>query len=69
VRELHSLIDFGLFGLALSNTAGTGHWTDGDPFIGMRTTEYWTSTTYHNSLDHACSVSHVYPRVGGFVGA
>jgi hypothetical protein len=56
VRELHSLIDFGFFGPALSNAAGTDHWMEGDPFLGVRTTEYWTSTTYMNSTDHAWSV-------------
>jgi hypothetical protein len=56
VKELQSLIDFGFFGPALSNTAGTAQWTDGNPFSGVRSTEYWSSTTYVNGPDHAWSV-------------
>jgi hypothetical protein len=49
VKELQSLIDYGFFDPALPDTAGTGQWTDGDPFTGVQTGPttgyYWTSTT------------------------
>ena len=45
-KELLSLLDDGYFGPALSNTAGTGHWSQGDPFNNVQSTYYWTSTTY-----------------------
>lgn len=72
VREIHSLIDFGFFGLALSNTAGTDQWTDGDVFVSVRSSEYWSSTTYAGSPeDAAWSVdlgsgnATVHPKVDG----
>jgi len=30
----------------LSNAAGTGPWKEGDAFSGVRTSLYWSSTTY-----------------------
>ena len=47
MRELQSLIHYGVHGPALPNTAGTGHWTEGDPFTDVqdRGSFYWTSTT------------------------
>ena len=51
VRELHTLIDFGFFGPALSDAAGTTQWTDGDVFLNVRSSEYWSSTTYAGSPD------------------
>jgi hypothetical protein len=45
VRELCSLLDFGFANPALSNAAGTGHWTEGDAFVGLGvSTECWSST-------------------------
>jgi Protein of unknown function (DUF1566) len=44
VKELQSLLDFGFADPVLSNAAGTGHWTEGDAFLGVRI-EYWSSTT------------------------
>jgi len=48
VKELQSLIDYGFSNPALPDTAGTGKWTDGDPFTnvqtGATTGYYWTST-------------------------
>ena len=46
VRELHSLIHYGVDSLALPNTAGTGKWTSGDPFTGVQSASYWSGTTY-----------------------
>lgn len=47
IRELVSLVNYGYVFPALSNTAGTGQWTDGDPFTGMppEVDYYWSSTT------------------------
>ena len=46
IRELQSLVDFGYTYPALPNTAGTGQWTEGDPFLGIETggSYYWSST-------------------------
>lgn len=46
VKELQSLIAFGFFMPALSNTAGTGKWSEDDPFSGVQSLFYWSSTTY-----------------------
>jgi len=46
VKELQSLIDFAYYNPALSNDAGTGHWTTGDDsFTGVQWNKYWSSTT------------------------
>jgi len=45
VQELQSLIDYGRYNPALCNTAGTGQWTSGDPFTGVQSSFYWSSTT------------------------
>jgi len=55
VRELQSLIHFGFYGPALPNTAGTGQWTEGDPFTGVQSYVYWSSTTSaHGKGDARC---------------
>ena len=48
VRELHSLIHYGLDYPALPDTAGTGHWSEGDPFTGVQSESYWSSTADMN---------------------
>jgi hypothetical protein len=45
VRELQSLLHYGFWDPAVPNTAGTGAWTEGDPFIGVQPGNYWSSTT------------------------
>jgi len=45
VRELQSLIHYGFSGPAVPNTAGTGKWSEGDPFTDVKSPWYWTSTT------------------------
>jgi hypothetical protein len=57
VRELQSLSHYGLYNPAVPNTAGTGKWTSGDPFTGVQSVLYWSSTTYAGSTDYAWSVS------------
>ena len=46
--ELESLINLGYFDPTLSNTAGTGKWTDGEPFTSVQSNRYWSSTTLSN---------------------
>lgn len=45
IRELHSLINYGFNDPALPDIAGTGQWTEGNPFTNVRTFPYWSSTT------------------------
>jgi len=44
-EELESLIDFGYLDPPLSNTAGTGHWSEGNPFSNVQKAFYWSSST------------------------
>lgn len=46
VKELQSLIDYAYAYPALSNTAGTGQWTAGDPFTNVQSNYYWSSSSY-----------------------
>ena len=48
VKELQSLIDYAYYGPALSNTAGTGQWTAGDPFTNVQNYYYWSSSSFVN---------------------
>jgi hypothetical protein len=45
-QELFSLIDFAYHTPALSNTSGAGIWTTGEPFDGVRSAYYWSSTPF-----------------------
>jgi hypothetical protein len=45
VRELQSLVYYGVYNPAVPNTAGTGKWSAGDPFTGVQSYCYWSSTT------------------------
>ena len=44
-KELESLIHLGYYNPSLPNTEGTGQWKEGDPFTGVRSYYYWSSTT------------------------
>jgi len=55
-RELISLTHDGYFDPAVSNTAGTGQWSAGDPFNNVQSFGYWSSTTYADSTLLAWSV-------------
>lgn len=35
IREMLSLVHYGLFDPAIPDTAGTGQWTEGNPFLGV----------------------------------
>jgi hypothetical protein len=43
VKELYSLIDLQYTIPALSNTVGTGQWTQGNPFTNVESNYYWSS--------------------------
>jgi hypothetical protein len=47
-NEFLSLTDLAYDNPALSNAAGTGKWSEGDPFNGvdLQSTNYWSSSTY-----------------------
>ena len=42
--ELESVLDLGFARPALSNAAGSARWSAGDPFTGVETSYYWSST-------------------------
>ena len=54
--ELESLLHLGVFGLAIPNTAGTGKWTEGDPFTGVQWDVYWSGTSAASNPFYAWSV-------------
>lgn len=59
IYELISLIDYNYFSVALCNTAGTGKWSEGDPFTnvqGKGVGYYWTSTPSAYGTDNAWNV-------------
>ena len=56
VRELQSLIHYGVFEPAVPNTAGTSQWSEGDPFLGVQSYAYWSSTNYIRFPSYAWSV-------------
>jgi len=56
LRELQSLIDYGYYDPALPNTLGTGKWAEGNPFQGVRSSFYWSSTTGAYSPTYAWGV-------------
>jgi hypothetical protein len=45
VKELQSLTDYA-YSIALSDSAGTKMWSEGDAFSGLQVGNYWSSTTY-----------------------
>lgn len=53
VNELQSLVHRLLGNPAISDTLGTGQWSEGDPFSSVRSDWYWTSTTHPWSTGHA----------------
>ena len=58
IRELQSLIHYGVFNPALPNTAGTGqHGVGGDTFNNVQSANYWSSTTHAVTTTHAWHVN------------
>ena len=41
----HRLINIAYFNPALSNAAGTKPWIEGNPFTGVQSVMYWSSST------------------------
>jgi hypothetical protein len=66
VRELQSLVDYGFSNPALPNTLGTGKWTEGNPFQGVQSSAYWSSSTYAGSTAYAWGVYFDVGFVNGF---
>ncbi len=66
VQELQSLIDYEFSSPAISNTAGTGPWTEGDPFSGVQLLFYWSSTSDAN---HPPNAWFVHLDIGSVVNA
>jgi hypothetical protein len=62
VKELQSLIHYGVYNPALPDTAGTGKWTEGDPFSGVQSNYYWSATT---SALYTGNAWYVYLHNGG----
>jgi hypothetical protein len=56
VQELQSLVHYGVYDPAIPNTAGTGQWTEDDPFNDVQSYNYWTSTTYATDISQAWDV-------------
>ena len=65
VLEMQSLIHYGLYYPAVPNTAGTGQWVEGDPFTGVRSDWYWSSTSSPVSSSSRVWLVHLGP---GYVG-
>ena len=63
--ELESLLDLQYYNPALSNTAGTGQWTEGEPFTSVQPNYYWSSTTGSSSSTYGWIV----PLNGGSVSS
>ena len=58
LRELQSLINYKYTNPALYDTYGTGQWTEGNPFTGIRSHNYyWSSTTAAANTSSAWAVS------------
>jgi len=59
VRELQSLIHYGFYNPALPNTAGTGQYSSGDPFLDVQwcsSCYYWSSTIRASNSNYAWGV-------------
>jgi len=58
--ELNSLVDVAYYNPALSNTAGTGQWSPGNPFTNVQSNFYWSSSTFAYVTGYAWGVSMYY---------
>ena len=61
--ELKSLINLGYFNPALSNTAGTAKWTEENPFTGVQSNSYWSSSTVSSNAAFGWNVHLNYGNV------
>lgn len=46
IVELLSLLHRAYYNPALPDSAGSGKWSEGDPFTGVQNSNYWSSTSY-----------------------
>ena len=63
--ELNSLVHSGFYDPTLSDTAGSGPWSDGDPFTSVQSDFYWTSTTTPSYDGAAYAVSMALGTIAG----
>jgi len=60
-NEIRSLINAAYYNPAISNAAGNGQWTSGDPFTGLHQTEsgdvFWTSDSVPSSENNAIRIN------------
>ena len=63
VGEMQSLIHYGFHSPALPNTSGLGQWTEGNPFTGVQSFYYWSSTTFASNTGKAWLVDLWYGSV------
>ena len=63
-NELESLVHKGYDIPAVPNTAGTGQWSEGDPFSSVQSTYYWSSSAYAFNTAEAWYVR----MINGWVG-
>jgi hypothetical protein len=66
VRELQSLVHYGVYDPAVPNTAGTAKWTSGDPFTGVQSDNYWSSTTCASNSSYAWRGNLQFGSVNGY---
>ena len=52
-RELFSMVHDEYYSPSVPDTAGTGKWSEGDPFNNVQSNSYWSSTTYARITDDA----------------
>jgi len=52
-NEWQTMLDMRYKWPALSNAAGTAHWTEGDPFVGVPSSGYWSATTLAFATSYA----------------
>ena len=57
VRELTSIIHYGFYAPSVPNTTGTSKSMEGDPFIRMLSSDYWTSTSNDAHFGYAWTVN------------
>ncbi|MCP4291396.1 MAG: DUF1566 domain-containing protein [bacterium] len=62
-RELFSLTNGQYMNPALSNTAGTGWWKEGDPFTNVGPSYYWSSTTASSGSIYAWYLDMPYGKI------
>jgi len=65
VKELESLRHFGFHGPAVPNTAGTGKWSEGQPFIGVQSNVYWSASTFSGYANNVWRVNMYLGTVDG----